>query len=402
LNARATLAFALLATLGACAAPPKKGAPITPISASSTPRRTLRRASGEVHVRLAQLAGAKTLEVRDAAKACVKIERAGTALLCDGVRQTEARFAERGPWSVNGRRYRGSLVVRAASGASGFEVTNALDLEDYIAGVVASELVLWSASLETLRAQAIAARSYAVSALDDRGARRTDPFLYSDTRDMAYAGAFVPKNERERELDAELARAIESTRGRVLLEGERVVDARFHAACGGHTADARDVSPEARFECLRSVPCPACRNELGLGRESAGEPWSFTAQRAALDALAQRFRVGTRLERLRPVALDSGGRWLEVELVGPSGSARVRFEELRRALGADKLLSSAIELTVPRAGDELASTLRFEGRGRGHGVGLCQAAARECASAGWNAERILAHYYPGARVVDWR
>jgi len=402
LNARATLALALLATLGACAAPPNRGAPITPISASSTPRRTLRRASGEVHVRLAQLAGAKTLEVRDGANACVKIERAGTALLCNGVRQTHVSFAEGGPWNVNARRYRGSLLVRAASGASGFEVTNTLDLEDYIAGVVASELVLWSASLETLRAQAIAARSYAVSALDDRGARRTDPYLYSDTRDMAYVGAFVPKNERERELEVKLARAIESTRGRVLLEGERVVDARFHAACGGHTADARDVSPEARFECLRSVPCPACRNELGLGRESAGEPWSFTAQRSALDALSARLRIGARLERLRPVALDASGRWLEVELAGPSGSARVRFEELRRAFGADKLRSSAIEFTLPRAGEEIVSTLRFEGRGRGHGVGLCQAAARDCASAGWDASRIVTHFYPGARVVDWR
>ena len=80
----------------------------------------------------------------------------------------------------------------------------------------------------------------------------------------------------------------------------------------------------------------------------------------------------------------------------------MRFEEVRRALGADKLLSSAIESTVPRPGETIASTLRFEGRGRGHGVGLCQAAARDCAGAGWSAERILAHYYPGARVADWR
>ena len=402
MNARRTLAFALLVALGSCALPPRQGAQVSPISASAAPRRTVRRASGDVQVRLANLASAKSLEIRDAQGASVKIERAGAALACDGARKPEVRLAERGSWSVNGRTYRGTLVVRPGGGASGFEVTNVLELEDYIAGVVASELVLWSASLETLRAQAIAARSYAVSALDDRGARRTDPFLQSDTRDMAYSGAFVPKNEREREIAAKLERAIDSTRGRVLMEGERVVDARFHAACGDQTADARDVSPEARFECLRSVGCPACRNELGLARDAAGEPWSFTAQRAALDALAQRFHVGARLERLRPVAQDGSGRWLEVELQGPTGSARVRFEEVRRALGADKLLSSAIELTVPRAGEPIASTLRFEGRGRGHGVGLCQAAARDCAKAGWNAERILAHYYPGARVVDWR
>lgn len=397
---RVVAALALATLAGACALPAAHGPRLEPVSASAPPRRTLRRASGDVNVRIAALAAAKVLEVRDSNGALTRIERRGNELSVDGSARKELALRERGPWLIAGRSYRGSLVIRAASTASGFEVTNVLDLEDYVAGVVAAELVLWNSGLETMRAQAVAARSYAVCALDDRGVRRVDAYLVSDTRDMAYAGAFQPKNARERELEARLERAIESTRGRVLMEGERVVDARFHAACGGHTADARDISPEARFECLRSVDCPAC---LGtLAGTSAGEPWSATFERAQLDSLAARFKLGAKLERLSPSATDSCGRWLEVELTGTTGNARVRFEELRRALGADKLPSSAIEATVPRAGDKLASSLRFEGRGRGHGVGLCQRAASDCAKAGWTAERILAHYYPGAKLVDWR
>lgn len=394
----AALVFAVLA--GACALPQQRGPQLQPVSASAPPRRTARRASEDVRVRIAALAAAKSLEVRDAQGALTRIERRGAELSVEGVTRSELVLSTRGPWSIAGRTYRGSLTIRATSGASGFEVTNVLDLEDYVAGVVAAELVLWDSSLETLRAQAIAARSYAVCALDDRGTRRADPYLMSDTRDMAYGGAFQPKNARERELMALLAGAVESTRGSVLMEGERVVDARFHAACGGHTADARDISPEARFVCLRSVECPACLGKLAGIRASA--PWSATFERAQLDALAARFKLGAKLERLAPISTDSCGRWLEVELTGSSASARVRFEELRRALGAEKLPSSAIEATIPRAGDKLAGTLRFEGRGRGHGVGLCQSAARDCAKAGWSAERILAHYYPGAKLVDWR
>ncbi len=393
-------ALALAALAGACALPAAHGPRLEPVAASAPPRRTLRRASGDVHVRIAALTSAKVLDVRDSNGAGTRVERRGAELAVDGIVRKELTLGERGPWQIAGRSYRGSLVIRAANTASGFEVTNVLDLEDYVAGVVAAELVLWNSGLETMRAQAVAARSYAVCALDDRGARRVDPYLVSDTRDMAYAGAFQPKNARERELEARLLRAIESTRGRVLMEGERVVDARFHAACGGHTADARDISPEARFECLRSVDCPACLGKLA--GTNASEPWSATFERPQLDALAARFKLGAKLERISPIATDSCGRWLEVELTGSSGTVRVRFEELRRALGADKLPSSAIEATVPRAGDKLAGSLRFEGRGRGHGVGLCQNAASDCAKAGWTAERILAHYYPGSKLVDWR
>jgi stage II sporulation protein D len=121
-----------------------------------------------------------------------------------------------------------------------------------------------------------------------------------------------------------------------------------------------------------------------------------------LDALALRWSLGAHVERLAPSATDAAGRWVTVEIRGAAGSKRVSFEELRRALGEGELASSRIDRTVPAAGDAITDGVRFEGRGRGHGVGLCQIGMRGYARAGWSAEQILAHYYPGAKLVDFR
>jgi stage II sporulation protein D len=283
-------------------------------------------------------------------------------------------------------------VRPAAGAASGLDVLNRLDLEQYVAGVLAAEVVLWSAMPAELEAQAIAARSYAVAALEDRRRVHRDPWLLAGVRDQAYAG-LLP--EADRSLEGRLRAAVERTRGRVLVERGRVVDARFHAACGGATADGRSVFPEADFDCLRSVACEPCASERAA-------IWSTTAVPAALARAAESAGVGSRLTGLEPARRDPSGRWLEVELRGERGTRVVRFEELRGALGPDAVRSARVVRTWPHAGEAIEAGLYLEGRGRGHGVGLCQNGAHGYARMGWTSARILDHYYPGARVADAR
>jgi stage II sporulation protein D len=118
--------------------------------------------------------------------------------------------------------------------------------------------------------------------------------------------------------------------------------------------------------------------------------------------LCARWSLGERLVRLRPIDTDAAGRWLTVEVAGDARTKQMAFEDFRRALGPGDLQSSRVVRTWPRPGDPIAQGMLFEGRGRGHGVGLCQRGALALARQGWSAERILAHYYPGAAIVDFR
>ncbi|HUR26950.1 MAG TPA: amidase, partial [Planctomycetota bacterium] len=77
-------------------------------------------------------------------------------------------------------------------------------------------------------------------------------------------------------------------------------------------------------------------------------------------------------------------------------------ETVRRALKENAIASNLVLATLPRAGQDVEDGLLLTGRGRGHGVGLCQTGARALARAGWSAAEILAHYYPGSVLVDGR
>ncbi|HVS09036.1 MAG TPA: SpoIID/LytB domain-containing protein [Planctomycetota bacterium] len=423
-GARERCAAAALAALG-CAVPPpaparapersEAGARIAeaaPATAAARARPTVRRASGKVRVRLTGLDGASPVHVLGTLHGELVLERRGAL-----VRSAADRGASQGSAEVRlapapgsrlragERSYGGALIVRPRA-AGGLEVFCELDLEEYVEGVVASELAIWSAEGAALEAQAIAARSFAIAQLDSRGRSASEPTLLDDVRDQAFRGAHVPdprSGRAAREVAARLRAAVRRTRGIVLFEDPRVVDARFHAACGGATADGAAVFPEADFACLRSVECAPCRGSLGAARGASPElDWRWTAPRFALERLARELGLGEHLLRLAPARRDSAGRWLEVRLEGESGARTIPFEELRRRLSRKELASSLLVRTWPRAGETIGGGLLFEGRGRGHGVGLCQEGASAWARAGWSAERILAHYYPGAALVDWR
>lgn len=288
-----------------------------------------------------------------------------------------------GEFVFEDRRYRGALAVHAHP-TEGLRVENWVALEHYVAGVVASEVVLWDAPPALLEAQAIAARSYAVATLAAR-AKSDRAFLWDGVEDQAYRGVFVPDSaSAARGLDARLAKAVAATRGRVLVHGRVPFDARFHASCGGHTAEGRLVfGPNAPLG--PAVTCPGC---------VADASWEKRFNSADLARAAE--ELGTsRFARVAATRTDPHGRWLEVELRGANGVFPVAAGELRRALGWGALPSTRVLEWVPLA-DGGAKVI---GRGRGHGVGLCQDGARHFAELGFDAAEILAHYYPGAAIA---
>ena len=149
--------------------------------------------------------------------------------------------------SVEGKTYRGAIELRVdASGR--LRAIDWVELESYLRAVVPSELgpEVWP-QLEALKAQAVAARTYALanaSQFDDDGYD-----ICATPRCQAYGGASAEHPLSDR--------AVEATRGEIVVWQGKPIDALYTATCGGHTEDAKEIFPEQAASYLVGVPCRA-------------------------------------------------------------------------------------------------------------------------------------------------
>jgi len=268
------------------------------------------------------------------------------------------------------------------------DATRALDLEDYVFGVLAAEGSV-ETEPEALKALAVAARTYALRNL---GRHARDQY---DLCDSTHCQRFAPvRDEGRRPEFYELARrAVSETRGEVLRDASGgVAECYFSASCGGATADASLLWGGANAPAhLKGVRDEFCETEAWTDRIAAAR------LRQAL-AADPRSDVGARLDSVRVLRRDRTGR---AELLEVSGERRRRLRGwdfkiiVGRTLGWDVLKSSRFE--VARSGADFV----FHGRGFGHGLGLCQSGARRMAQRGASYRQILDKYLPGLRVADW-
>jgi stage II sporulation protein D len=307
-----------------------------------------------------------------------------------------------GGWGTRGL-YSGPLEVVARGGR--LRVIEHAPLETYVAGVVAAETPSWF-PLEALKAQAIAARTYALFHLGDHAQDEAD--LCSRVHCQVYDG--------QPSRGAPAAEAARQTAGQVLTWNGVLVDALYHSACGGATARAWQVRQGKLLPYLRggddtyllaSARVPYCAREHDL-QWTRRLSWA-SAQRlvkANLGAvLGRRDLSPGRLTSLAVTRTPAGHRAAWLELVTSTGTYRVRGDAIRWLFGrgyagGDGLRSTAFQLTVERDRRGVARAVLFHGVGHGHGIGLCQWGARGRAAAGQSASEILAAYYPGAVILD--
>lgn len=284
-------------------------------------------------------------------------------------RDAPARFGQ--PLKVDGHDLPGTLEVFAGPGKT-LSAVNSLDLEDYVAAVVGSEVpASWPA--EALRAQAVAARTFAVAqkVAQGPGARA---HLGASVLDQVYKGTAHPA--------AAAARAARETAGEVLTFGAAPIAAYFSASCGGASESA-----EAAFH-LAAGTTPYLQG----GEEDADEHgWTVKVPLRELDA-ALRKRIGAEVRGVTIATRTASGRASALRIATSSGARPLPAVELRQLLGYQRLpsLLFAVEMSNGEA--------VFRGRGSGHGVGLCQWGARGRALEGQGYRDILAHYYPGAEI----
>ena len=268
-----------------------------------------------------------------------------------------------------------------------------LDVDEYVSGSVPAEAALGGLDPATARAtaevQAIVARTYAFA---NRRRHAQEGF---DLCATTHCQVYRPLSHWPAPI-AELARdAARATSGLVITYGERPINSVFHADCGGHTSDAASAWRGASPPYLLGMPDTFCVKD---GAPAWRAEVSMPDLRRALNG-SDATRVGRRLDDLEITEQDAAGRAVHVTLHG-ARTVAVRGERLRSMINAS-LGPRAIKstrFTVRRDGRKLL----FEGRGFGHGVGLCQAGALARARAGHSPRDIIAHYYPGTAVDDWR
>ncbi|MDA2929870.1 SpoIID/LytB domain-containing protein [Acidobacteria bacterium AH-259-O06] len=256
-------------------------------------------------------------------------------------------------------------------------IVNELNLEDYLKGVVPSELSpVEFPQLEAIKAQTIAARTFALSNLGQNAVRGFD--LYADNRAQVYGGARSEKPLSNR--------AVEETRGIIATYQDRPIVAFYSSTCGGLTEDYQVIFQRPRIPYLRGrAKCP--------DSSSPYSSWNDHIQISRIQRKLDRLAGVGRLKKLIPLRKSRAGRIVEMRFVGSKGEKVLAGLDIRSALG---LRSNWVTALDPRYDDSgYMVEIRVQGRGLGHGVGLCQIGTVELAKRGWSFERILKHYYHG-------
>jgi len=279
--------------------------------------------------------------------------------------------------------YRGVFEVLPADDAR-LTVVNVVQLEDYLRGVVPNELAPKAfRQLEAQKAQAVAARSYALAHLGDYSSRGYD--VCATAACQVYRGV-----SSEHKLSD---RAVSETRGIVATWRGRPIHAFYTSTCGGHTEEGTEVFEDGA-PYLRGVACPAEEGIADHDRER-GRPWQVRLGAADVERRVARYGSVGRVLDLVPTRVGVSGRVVELKVVGSEGELALRGQRVRLGL---RLRESLFVLHKETATPDEEPRFVFTGNGWGHGVGLCQLGASGMARGGATFEEILKHYYTGVAV----
>lgn len=311
-----------------------------------------------------------------------------------GERLTLASQEETGLISFNGKAYRGNLTIHPAGTPGTFYVHNHVDMERYLVSVVAKELYSYFHP-EAYRAQAIAARTYAMYEKTTRGKRGSFD-VWDSQRSQVYGGANA-ETEKSRT-------AVQATRGWLLAFGpagkEQVFLSQFSACNGGYVNGA---------EVLRTVknPIPPLQGGQfdGEGKECPHYSWAPVQIRKTqlYQAAAARNSDVRKLKDIKEIRVKRAtgfGRPIHYELLDSQGTpATVRADAIRLYCLRHKIPSAKKLYSMNCKVRDLGDRFEFyDGKGFGHGVGLSQWGAQARAKKGQPAEAILEFYYPGAKI----
>jgi len=276
---------------------------------------------------------------------------------------------------VGGRKFRGEVdIVRKDNGK--LMVINHIDLEEYLYGVLYHEVShRWP--MEVLKAQAIAARTFA---LYQARQNKLQPYdLRSDIYSQVYGGSGSEKWST--------TMAVNRTKGKVLTYNADLLPAYYHATCAGSTEDAAslwnvDIPP------LKTVACDFCK-------ESPHYSWSKEIPLWTIETKLRDggYKIG-KISSFSILSRNKSGRVDKLEIKDTDCTSVIMTgKDFRQMMGPNELRSTRFDACVRW------SSLAVEGKGWGHGVGMCQWGAFGQARAGKKCEEILDWYYHGTEIT---
>lgn len=308
--------------------------------------------------------------------------------------------ADNADLTYDGVRYDGRIDIVAA-GAK-MLVLNVLSLEAYLEGVLPHEIGNPGPdAFAALEAQAITARTYAMSRIETRAGELFD--VYGSVQDQVYRG-------KERLYNA-TSTAIRDTRGVVLTDGGSLASTYYSATCGGHTSDIAKVWPHRDSRPHLHGALDRARGGPSFCSWVHNFRWRYSFSGKEMGAILRRTipaelgvpagDVGSLVD-MRIVERNPSGRVRSLEIVTTGGTFTAAADRIRWVLKTDVdagriLPSTMFNLHKTMQNDRLAF-VSITGGGNGHGVGMCQNGAIGMARRGYTRGMILAHYYPGTSL----
>lgn len=323
----------------------------------------------------------------------------------------------------NNQNYRYELWIVLIKGK--LTLFNQLPLEEYLRGVVPKEVpATWP--MASLKAQAIAARTYTLASL---GRHAEDGFdLCSTTHCHVYGGASAEKPTTDQ--------AVAETAGKIIVYKGKIINAIYHSTSGGYTADPEKVWGMTE-EYLKPVP--------DWDQSSPYSLWYRSIEWSELQAaVARNYPQIGRLKQILPAAWGPQERIIKVCLKGDKGEVILTGEQFRFMAGlpssyihlavvygpqplvtlwwlrdcafpeafvslnalpgspSEEPVSPPWDLPDPWAWLQDKTPLRIivRGSGWGHRIGLSQWGAKGMAEAGYDENQILTYYYQGVSIID--
>ena len=281
--------------------------------------------------------------------------------------------------------YKGELKILTSELHKGCDLVNEIPLEAYISSLVIKEMsVSWPK--EALKAQAVAARTYAYHKMETSQVSKVKGFkTHYDLENSEKHQVNAPYQE----VNGKARTVSKETSGEILVSrGGKVTPTFFHSKCGGKTLRASQVWGRD-VDGHRSVPCPFCHphGKKNWKVSFSQREFKHIISKTLSQYYKKKLKKNSKLRVIKDNTKNS-----RLRLYSNDSLVIVQKSKIRSTLGTSTLPSNSFTVELQN------KKIILNGQGHGHGVGMCQFGAYELAKRGYNYKQILGHYFPEHKI----